>query len=300
MGIRRPLIWITCPPAAQLLKYFPERPLVYQRTDRWECFPGCDPDQIRAYHARLSAAATVTLFCSRLLLEEEAAACCDPLFVDHGVDFEAFVSAGDGQTPEPADMAGIPRPRVGFIGGIDSHTFDPELFLAVARKLPDAQFVLIGSSSLPADWCQLSNVTLLGQKPYEQVPAYMAACDVLIMPWNRNRWIQACNPVKLKEYLAVGRPVVSTDFAELKHYPAVRTANDAEAFAAQISEALVEGCDVAAQREQVRGHTWAAKSEQVIRALKRNGWAMAGDAPLGRGSSAADESIEQCQARYLT
>ena len=119
----------------------------------------------------------------------------------------------------------MPRPRVGYVGGLDRHTFDPELLVDVARRLPDVGFLLVGPSTLPEGWCPLPNVTQLGQRPYEQVAGYMAACDVLIMPWNRSPWIEACNPIKLKEYLAVGRPVVSAPFAELRRYsPLVRVA----------------------------------------------------------------------------
>ena len=148
-------------------------------------------------------------------------------------------AAGDEGADEPADLAAIGRPRVGFVGGIDAHTFDPELFLAVARALPDVQFVLVGSCSLPEDWCTLPNVHLMGKRPYEEVSRYMAASDVLIMPWNKSDWIEACNPVKLKEYLAVGRPIVSTGFYELRSYEGlVRVASTAEEFATEIRAAL--------------------------------------------------------------
>src|SRR5690606_25451344 len=115
----------------------------------------------------------------------------------------------------------------------DEATFDPPLFGAVAKALPDVHFVLVGDCTIDADWQRLPNVSLLGRRPYEEVPAYMAACDVLIMPWNRSEWIRACNPVKLKEYLAVGRPVVSTSFAELARYEGyVEVADGPEAFTA--------------------------------------------------------------------
>ena len=74
---------------------------------------------------------------------------------------------------------------------------------------------MIGGCSLPDGWCALPNVHFLGRKPYDEVARYMAAMDVLIMPWNHSEWIKACNPIKLKEYLAVGRPVVTTDFPAL-------------------------------------------------------------------------------------
>ncbi len=303
MGIQRPLIWITCPPAVELLRHFAGRPVVYQRTDRWECFPGCNPAQIRGYHARLSSSAALTLFCSRLLFKEEAAGCRDALFVDHGVDYDDFASAGDGHFPEPEDLVAIGRPRAGFIGGIDGHTFDPSLFLSTARALPDVQFVVVGACSLPRGWCELPNVALLGQRPYEQVARYMAACDVLIMPWNRNEWINACNPVKLKEYLAVGRPVVSTPFDELKYYAgSVLVAQDAAQFVSQLRAAIAQGSDPALQRQLVQDQTWEAKHAQVVRRLEETGWCLSVPAatqvrtPVGLGG----KPVDTCQAKFST
>jgi glycosyltransferase involved in cell wall biosynthesis len=106
---------------------------------------------------------------------------------------------------------------------------------------------------------------MLGQKPYEDVAHYMASCDVLIMPWNRNEWIEACNPVKLKEYLAVGRPVVTTPFHELKRYEGlVRIASTPETFAASIRESITTGVEPTRLRQRVENETWDAKADAVL------------------------------------
>ncbi len=263
-GITRPLVWIACPTAAGLLESLDPAAVVYQRTDRYECFKGVDADRILHLDEWLKARADLTVFCSTALYEAEQEDCRRATYADHGVDFDRFVAA----TAEPADMAALARPRVGFVGGIDAHTFDAELFLNVARRLPEAQFALIGACSLPDGWCELPNVSLLGQRPYETVPAYMAACDVLIMPWNRSPWIEACNPVKLKEYLAVGRPIVSTRFAELRHYDGVvSVAAGADAFAGAIRQALLDPGDPAPRRERVRSESWSSRVDGILRVL---------------------------------
>ena len=272
MGIRRPLVWVACPPAVRFLDALRPAGVVYQRTDRFEAFEGVDPEFIGRCCAELAARADVTLFCNHELLDEEQARCRAALYLDHGVDYERFAAAGDGAVPEPADLASIPRPRAGFVGGIDAHTFDPELFLAVARALPQVRFVLVGGCSLPEGWCTLGNVHLLGRKPYEEVAAYMAACDALIMPWARNEWVRACNPVKLKEYLAVGRPVVSTGFPELDWYPGlVRVAEDAPAFAAALEDALRAPHDPGPGRARVAAETWSRKAAELLGFLAERG-----------------------------
>ena len=271
-GIAHPLVWVACPPGQPVVEALGPVGVVYQRTDRFEAFKGVDPDRIARFDRRLKDRADVTLYCSTWLKELEGDQPKASAFVDHGVDARDFEAAGLGRTPAPQDTLDLPRPVVGFVGGIDAHTFDPQLFLDVARAIPEATFMLVGACSLPEGWCALPNVRLLGQRPYEQVPGYMAAADVLIMPWNRSEWIRACNPVKLKEYLAVGRPVVSTPFPELERYTGlVRVGENAEGFARHVREALASPCDPTPGRDRVREQTWTAKADAVVEALRERG-----------------------------
>lgn len=276
MGIKRPLVWVACPPGEQALEFLRPAGVVYQRTDRFEEYTGVDAERIRDFDKRLKTRADVTLFCSKELFDAEANTCARVAYIDHGVDYARFAKAGGGEGAGgaecPDDVQSLARPRVGFVGGIDSHTFDPALFTDVARQASELQFVLVGACSLPAGWCDLPNVALLGKRRYDEVPAYMAACDVLIMPWNQNDWIRACNPVKLKEYLAVGRPVVSTPFPELVRYEGlVRVASEAEGFVRAIMQALEQRNDAERGRARVCEHTWANKCAMALESLHQAG-----------------------------
>lgn len=263
LGFRRPLLWISNPVAWEVAGRLGECGLVYCRTDRYEAFPGVDPEKIIAYDRALKQAADATVFCATAVLEAERDQCKNAVFVDHGVDFDAFAESSE--APEPAALAGIPHPRVGFIGGIDAHTFDPPLFKAVVERLPDVQFVLVGGTTLPEGWLEAPNAHFLGQKPYDEVAAYPGHCDVLVMPWNKSDWIAACNPIKLKEYLATGKPIVTTGFKELDRYEGfVRIASDPDGFAAAIRDAIAKPGDAAARRERVRNETWTHQAERAL------------------------------------
>jgi glycosyltransferase involved in cell wall biosynthesis len=268
IGVRRPLLWIHCPPGADLVDRIGHAGLVFQRTDRFEAFPDGDRQELTRQVQLMKSRADLVVYCSHALMAEEADQSRRQAFIDHGVDYQDFEAAGLGERKEPDDIAALPRPRAVFVGGIDHHTFAPELFVKVAAALPEVHFPLIGGCSLPEGWCRLPNVHLLGRKPYSDVARYMAAGDVLLMPWNNGDWIKACNPVKLKEYLATGRPVVSTPFAELDYYPGlVHVAADAESFAVAIRRALEAPGDAAARRAFVRRQTWEAKVETLLEAL---------------------------------
>jgi glycosyltransferase involved in cell wall biosynthesis len=268
-GISRPLLWVHCPAGAPLVNEIDAAAVVLQRTDRFEAFPEADPAIVGAQIAFLKTRADLTVYCNAELMRQEEAQTRRQLLVTHGVDLATFIAAGDAAGCDPVDMQHIGRPRAGFIGGIDAHTFDPELFLAVARELSDVNFVLIGGSSLHVGWCPLKNVTFLGRKPYDDVAKYMAAMDVLIMPWNQSEWIKACNPIKLKEYLAVGRPVVTTDFPALDGMrDLVHVAHGAEEFAQKIRRALAGELNVAAARSRIATESWDAKAALVMGALE--------------------------------
>ena len=268
IGIERPLLWLHCPAGAGLMDAFAGAPMVMQRTDRFEAFPEGDPSILGRQIAAMKARADLVVYCNADLKAEERCQVARSLLVTHGVDFERFVSAGT-SARVPSDVASIAGPCVGFVGGLDAHTFDPPLFLEVVRALPQAQFVMVGGSSLPEGWCPHPNVHFLGRKPYDEVANYMAACDALIMPWNNSEWIKGCNPIKLKEYLAVGRPVVTTPFPALAPYAdLVRVASDGAGFAAALGHALATWHDPAKQRARVEAESWDAKAAEVLAALR--------------------------------
>jgi glycosyltransferase involved in cell wall biosynthesis len=267
-GIRKPVLWLHCPAGAQLLGNYDAEAIVMQRTDRFEAFPEGNPQLLTRQIKRIKEAADLVVYAAPHLMREEAGEGRRQLLATHGVDLETFISAGRGRSAEPEELRDVRRPRVGFIGGMDAHTFDPELFLGVASRLPDVEFVMVGGSSLPEGWCSLPNVTFTGRKPYEEIAGYMAAMNVLIMPWNQSEWIKACNPVKLKEYLATGRPIVTTDFKALDGWrDLVRIAKGQDAFAAAIRSALTQPYDADYARMRVLPESWDRKADLVRKGI---------------------------------
>ncbi len=270
----RPLVWVNCPAACDTALALPRTHLVYQRTDRYEDYPGVDAQQVHRDDCELKRRADLTFFSNRALLEAEREQCRRAVYVPHGVDYDRFAAAAGGDD-QPAELRRIARPIVGFFGGIDGHTFNLPLIADVVERLPDVSFVFVGSASIDlAALTRHRNVVRIDRQPYERIPHFGRCFDVCIMPFNLNRWIQACNPVKLKEYLALGKPVVTTPFDELAAYDGlVRIAAEPAAFAEAIRRALEDNSPaaIAARRDFVRPHTWYNKASDILTALHQDG-----------------------------
>jgi teichuronic acid biosynthesis glycosyltransferase TuaH len=132
-------------------------------------------------------------------------------YIGNGFDAAQFADAE--HAPEPADLAAIPGPRIGYVGALLTLRLDLPLLLALARARPAWQFVLVGWED--ADFAQsalhgLPNVHFLGRKHTREVPAYVRHFDVCINPQVLNDITRSNFPLKILEYLAVGKPVVAT------------------------------------------------------------------------------------------
>lgn len=151
LGIRRPLLWLALPTAVDLARRLGGAGLVYQRTDRYEAEEDIDARRLVDLDRRTKTAADLTLFSSRTMFEEERDGCGKALYLDHGVDCKLFADAGDSPS-DPGDMEGIARPRVGYVGAMDSITIDQALVEALVRSMPDVSFVFVGPSTLGGAW----------------------------------------------------------------------------------------------------------------------------------------------------
>ncbi len=273
LAIHDPTVWVACPAACNVAIKMKKTKLVYQRTDRFEEYPNVDGETIRQYDQKLKDIADLTIYVNKMLCEEESSQCRKAVYLDHGVDFDIFAMAE--QNPyKPKDIAGIPKHIVGFFGAIDDHAFDITFIKEVVDLLPQVSFVFIGKASSDITTLQKrKNVWFLGQKPYEEIPNYGKCFDVTIMPWQQNRWIQDCNPIKLKEYLALGKPIVSTPFTELQNYrDVVYQARTPEEFAVCIKKALRENNakKIAARRKMIEHSSWDSKAQLVLDELFNN------------------------------
>ena len=271
LRIQRPVVMVTIPTAWDVVRPMRRTALVYNRSDRHSDFPEGDRALLEQLEGKLLEHSDSVLYVSRTLLQEEAPRTQGrATFLDHGVDVDHFRPRP--ATELPADLRAIPGPRIGFFGALDDFVVDFDLLEHLARELPEASLVLIGDSTYPMErFARYGNVHWLGRRPYEDIPAYGSGFDVALMPWVDTPWIHRSNPIKLKEYLALGLPVVSTEFDELDEYrDRVRTATDPAAFVAAIRESLEFGplLEPAKLRDSVLGYSWSSRAEVLVRSAE--------------------------------
>jgi len=175
------------------------------------------------------------------------------------VDREHFARARR-ELPQPADQAGLKRPRLGFYGVIDER-FDIDLLRQVADMRPDWSFVMVGpvvkisEEELP----RAANIHYLGGKTYDELPAYLSGWDVALMPFALNESTEFISPTKTPEYLAGGKPVVSTPVRDV-----VRTYGQLEGVhIACDAEGFVRCCDKALAQAR-EGGEWLAEADLML------------------------------------
>jgi glycosyltransferase involved in cell wall biosynthesis len=215
------------------------------------------------------------VFCTEQSLHDRArrinpAAVFMPNVGDHR-HFSTPTSVAD---PRLAQMKSLKQPRIVFSGQLAPHKVDLRLVERLAADRPDWSFVLIGPEWEGAGTREaidplrrLRNVALLGHVPYNDLPAYLHAADVLIIPYVRNTATRAVFPLKFFEYLATGKPVVASPLPSLLPYhEAVALVDTPRAWVAAIEAALRDPQRLAEQRQVLaRRHTWNAR----LRAMER-------------------------------
>ncbi|MCK6264941.1 glycosyltransferase [Vibrio sp. ZSDE26] len=207
-----PILWCSLPTAADLCGHLGESAVVYYCGDDFSSLAGVDHDVVSIHEKELISKADLIFAASEEMKMRFPA--CKTQLLPHGVDVALF------STPvqRAKDLPNRNRPVAGFYGSL-SNWLDYEMIDKVVKSNPDWDFIFIGpqelsQSKLPS----ASNVFYLGPKPHHELPQYSQHWDVSLLPFKLNEQIIACSPLKLMEYLAAGKPIVSTSFPALEPY----------------------------------------------------------------------------------
>ena len=275
LGMKNPLLWLNPHSAVHMAGKMGERGVVYDITDDWAeapSFSDRDRKLIIEQDRELCARADLVVVCSESLEQSRRNRSKKILLLKNGVDNDRYAAIPD--HPEPGPW---PRPVFGYTGTIHSDRFDVDLVSGIADTFPEGSLVLVGPDHLTGEektrLQTKKNVHVTGPVPYAKIPGVMSQFDVCIVPHVETPFTNSLNPLKLWEYLASGKPVVSTNVAGFNSYPEFcRIATGRESFTGACREALVEnGEHRAARRSEARKHGWEQRIDVLLDTLAASG-----------------------------
>jgi len=267
LGIDRFHLMTFLPNTAPYVGTLGEELAIYYCVDEWATFPGLDRAGTLAMERRLLERVDATFTTSLALRDKKARHCKNTFLAPHGVDAAKFARALDDTLPVPADLAALPGPKIGFFGTLRDF-LDYELMAHVAKARPDWSLALIGQELCDIGPLKgLPNVHLLGQKRHDELPAYCKGFDVGLVPYRIDDDVKFINPLKLREYLSAGVPVVSTDMPEVRPYAQLcHIAKTGDELVAAIERALGEGSrdQRIARSALMANETWQARVAAIL------------------------------------
>lgn len=265
------LIWTSLPTAIDTILSLPSKGVIYYAGDDFAALTGVDHQTVIARERLLLKKADLVIAASlpiyNLLVQRSG---CNKKIrlLPHGVNCKEFTTPA----PRAPDLPNDGQPIAGFYGSISSW-LDQQLLSEVMARLPNWHFVFIGN--IETDITRLkrmANFTWLGSKPHNQLACYSQHWTASLLPFVDNQQIRACNPLKLQEYILVGKPIVSTPFPALQPYKAaVSQVCSADQMVLALKQAQDSGPHtnpaLTALQRQVVKQSWRAKAVKLQRWL---------------------------------
>ena len=277
-NIQQYLVWYYTPMALDFTRHLRPLAVVYDCMDELSAFKGA-PECLKLRERELFKTADLVFTGGQSLYEAKRDQHHSVYAFPSSIDRDHFMQARK-PIEEPEDQRQIPHPRMGFFGVVDER-FDVELLDQLSQNRPDWQFVIVGPVVKidPEILPKRENIHYLGSKSYQELPAYVAGWDVALLLFAQNDSTRFISPTKTPEYLAAGKPVVSTPIRDVV-YPygqtgLVRIANDAREFTAAIEDLLKSEADRKQWLETVDkflatmswDETWARMSRLIDEAV---------------------------------
>lgn len=271
LGLDRFQLWTFLPNAAPYIGTPGEELSVYYCVDEHSMFSTLARGTAAAERALLERV-DVVFAVNDALAERKRGLNSETHVAPHGVDHACFARALDAATPIPGDLAPLKRPVLGFYGALQEWV-DFELLAEVARRRPDWSVALVGEAQVDtATVSGLGNVHLLGRRRHEELAAYCKGFDVGLIPYRESRQLRYRSPIKLREYLSAGLPVVSTCMPEVEQYGqyGCATVAGADEFISAVERALMDNAP-ARRRDRsaaMERETWSARVAELERVVE--------------------------------
>ena len=288
-NITKPILWIAIPTAVEIIGKLDESLVIYHVSDKYDANTmdhATAPALIRKLHERAIDAADLIFYSSRKLFDEAQHGREKSHLLEQAVDFGHWSRICNRELRVADEVERISHPRIGYFGAIEPWLIDQELIKQASRERSDWNWIFIGNKSRGLEIEALPNVHFLPPVPYEDLPAYAAGFDVCVLPWNTEvKFTSYGSAIKVREYLASGKPVVISPLPEYESMSDVlRIGRSRNQFLELVDEALREdGTALArARQDAVRAGTWDARAEWVSGVIETE---LRGKAPSPSGGA---------------
>jgi glycosyltransferase involved in cell wall biosynthesis len=275
LGFTRTVSWFAVPHPGFLAHTFDEAAVIYYCIDDYAALPNVDADVVAEMDQHLTRRADQVFVASTRMLEAKRRLRPSTLLAPHGVDVELFRTASDRQLSVAPGAHNLRRPVVGFYGLIEEW-IDLDLIAEIAERRPRWTLLLIGRLAVdPGRLTTLPNVVFAGPQPYRSLPGWAKAFDVAVIPYRLTRQVVNSAPLKLREYLATGKPVVAVPAPEIERFAGlVRIARGPDQFITEIEDALANDTDAERARRMAAtsSMTWDARVSEIVEIVERRIW----------------------------
>jgi glycosyltransferase involved in cell wall biosynthesis len=269
LGFHRWMTWSFLPSAEWVVDRMRPEFSLYHCVDEFSAFSDAPSKEIAETEAKLIRSADLVIVSSERLAQSKQNLNPKTILVRHGVDYAHFAKALDNSTIVPDDIQHLPKPIFGFFGLI-ADWVDLELIKKVANSFPNASVVLLGKIRTNVELCRnLTNVYFVGPRPYAQLPAYAKAFDIALLPFRCNELTLNSNPLKAREYLAAGLPVVSTAIPEVEKIGWCQVAKDHNQFIELLRAQLESPESKAARSTAMATESWEARVQEIRSSIER-------------------------------
>ena len=254
---------------ADIVQRLPKKILIYDCNDYPMGFSGALPIAEKYFRKTIERSDISIAVSEKLLDDIRKYKSAESYTVGNGVDYALF--SGAEKKAKPADMVSISNPII-FYAGVVSDWFDFDLVETIANEIPDAAVVIVGpviSPNVRADVERLSKISrihFLGIKPHAELPAYIRASHICMIPFKRTPLIERFSPNKMYEYLAAGRPVVTMNYTEeiRRLRPEIYVAESNDEFISMIRKSLNCKHDESVLRNIAEKNSWMSKSREIV------------------------------------
>lgn len=261
-----PVNMVFNPAAGLLAGTLGEKELIYYCVDDYTEFTGVAAG-LKEIEEDLFRRSDLVIVSAEKLFEDKKQFNKKTFVIRHGTDWNHFRKSLDQKTKIPDEIKNLPKPVIGF-HGLLADWVDFELIKKVAERYSTGSVVLLGKVAVDAEkkikiLDRVRNVHLLGRKPYESLPDFCKGFDVALNPFEINELTLAANPLKVREYLAAGLNVISTDIPEVRILSHCRIGRDHEEFLKMVEEALHDKTPRETISDSIKSESWSAKIEEL-------------------------------------